>query len=147
MPDNFVNKIVTYSWIFLVLLLVFCRAAGAFFIRNPLPWSADRVTSMIGLMGAVVFSAALPILIRILSYQASVKKGGMSFIRFQRMKRLSLISVGIGVVFALFSYLLPIFRYHLYLAILAAIYGVYSVLPFKENLLKDLKGFGVSYEK
>ena len=102
---------------------------------------------MIGLMGSVVFAVAVPILIRISYFHRSVKKRGLTLFEFKRMKEILLVSVGVGVVFSLYSCLLPIFRYHLYLAVLAGIYGVYSVLPFRGNLRRDVKGFGVFREK
>jgi hypothetical protein len=143
MLEKALKTIHRLTWIHISVIIVLLITLTIFQKIEISTWGANRINSVIGLLGVAIFSVALPILIRTLEYQRSVKNAGMSVSRFKRMKTLSLYSVDLGTLFALFSWYIPIYRYHMYLAILMGIYGIYSVLPIKGGNKQDIRGFGV----
>ena len=104
---------------------------------------ANRVNSVIALLATTLFTIGIPILLRTGYFQKGVKNGGLHLPDFTRMKRLSIYSVGIGEIWMIFAYYLPIYTYHLYLSVLAGIYGIYSIFPAKNIYQKELRSFGV----
>lgn len=102
-----------------------------------------RTLSVIILLGSALCSAAIPILIRMFFYRKAVKKIGLSPADFYHMKIGIIFCVFIGCIFSIIAYLVPIFRYHLYLSVFIAIYGVYSILPTDKTYQKDRNGFKV----
>ena len=132
------------TWFVLAFLGGVCGISAALVYQNPITWQATRLNSFIGLLGTVVFAIVLPIVLRLHFFRKRIKEKGLrSISQFIRMKTISLAVVSGGCLFALYSSVVPIFRYHLYLAVLAALYGIYTVLPFDENLSRDLTAFGV----
>ncbi len=134
------------AWITVVLLLAVMAGSHFAGSRNVFSLHAGRFNSFAGLMGTVIFSVALPIIIRLIFCRKKEQQRGLSFREFRLFKLLSLGSVCLGSIFAAWSLLIPVFRYHLYLSVLAALYGIYSVLPFQRSLVYDLKIYGVSDE-
>jgi len=108
---------------------------------------ANRINSVVALMGATLFTIGFPILLRTGYFQKGTKDLGLSFSDFSRMKLLIGYSVFIGEIFMLFAYYLPIYTYHLYLTVLVGIYGIYSIFPSRETYKKELKSFGVLDDK
>ncbi len=141
-----VKRLKQFSWLTLVLILAFAVASSYAGRQNLLALQATRLNSFIGMVGTVFFSIALPILFRIIFYRRRERQKSLSFTQFRTFKLFSLGAVCIGTFFADFSILVPVFRYHLYLAVLAALYGVYTVFPFESSLNYDLKVYGVTDE-
>lgn len=108
---------------------------------------ANRINSVIALMGTTLFAIGFPILLRTGYFQKGTKNLGLGLSDFLRMKRLIGYSVFIGEIFMLFANYLPIYTYHLYLTVLIGIYGIYSIFPSRETYKKELKGFGVLDDK
>jgi hypothetical protein len=105
--------------------------------------TANRLNSVIALLGTTLFAIGFPILLRTGYFQKGTKNQGLHLADFLQMKRLIGYSVGIGVIFMLFAYYLPIYTYHLYLSVLVGIYGIYSIFPSKSTYQKELRSFGV----
>ena len=104
---------------------------------------ANRINSVIALLGTTIFAIGFPILLRTGFFQKGTKDRGLSLSDFSRMKRLIGYSVSIGEFFMLFAYYLPIYTYHLYITVLVGIYGIYSIFPSRETYEKELQSFGV----
>jgi hypothetical protein len=104
---------------------------------------ADRFLSVFGLLGTTIFAVALPILLRTGFYQKGIKQKGLTQADFSLMKGWIVYSVGLGEIFLLFSYFVPIYTNHLYLSVLVGIYGLYSIFPSRETYRKELRSFGV----
>jgi hypothetical protein len=105
--------------------------------------TADRFLSIFALLGTTIFAVALPILLRTGFYQKGTKQKGLPQADFSLMKCSIVYSVGLGEIFMLFSYFVPIYTYHLYLAVLVGIYGIYSIFPSRDTYKKELRSFGV----
>lgn len=127
----------------LAALAVVLAAVALFHQFSSSSYEATRAISVVCLLGTTLFAVCIPILLRTGHYQKALASNGLSPEVFYRMKRFILSSVGIGSIFAILAYFLPIYRYHLYLTALAAIYGIYSILPTAASSKRDRKGFGV----
>lgn len=60
-----------------------------------------------------------------------------------RMQKLSILSVCIGSLCAMYGYFRVIYVVHLYMSVLSALYGIYTILPVRTSYERDLKSFGV----
>ncbi len=126
---------------FFGLLLVFLVHRFSFTMQSAM--EANRVNSVITLLGVTLFAIGIPILLRTGYFQKGSREGGLPQSDFLRMKRLIIVSVGIGEFIMLFAYYLPIYTYHLYLAVLLGLYGMYSIFPSWATYQKELHTFGV----
>ena len=102
-----------------------------------------RFLSLSFLLGTVLLAVALPIVLRSLFYERSRRNGGLLSRAFAILQYTSLAAVALGEIAALGAYLVPILDTHLYLSMLAVVYGVYSILPSRTRLGKDWVGFSV----
>ncbi|MCF7941354.1 MAG: hypothetical protein K9M84_07065 [Spirochaetia bacterium] len=118
-------------------------AVHHFWGADPVPSDPGRVLSMICLMAAVTFSVALPVLLRSLFYARGMRSGGLPVKDFIRMQKLSILSVCIGSLCAVYAYYRVIYVVHLYMSVLSALYGIYTILPVRTSYERDLKSFGV----
>jgi len=133
---------------YIMIALVFSGMLLVFLIRRFFPnvqsaMEADRINSVIALLGVTLFAIGIPILLRTGYYQKGSREGELLLSDFMRMKRLVLTSVGIGECIMLFAYYLPIYTYHMYLSVLLGLYGIYSIYPSMATYQKELQSFGV----
>lgn len=137
-----INKLTMASYgITLFLLLV------VFFLKNISEIEANRTISVFILLTTTIFSIALPILFRTSFYQKSIKNKKLDIKDYLKMKRFIVLSVSLGTICALYGYFALIFKYHLYLSILIAIWGIYSIFPSNNIIKKELKEFNVLDKK
>lgn len=120
---------------YIILLLVFLLI---FFFRKNMEREATRALSTNILIGSTIFSVALPILFRTGFYNKSIKNNGLSREVYFNFKLLLIISTFIGSLFSLYGYFYPIFRYHLYIAVLLSLWGLYSIYPSKKIYDKEI---------
>lgn len=146
MLENALKSIRRISWISIAVVTILVTGIAIIQNYKSSPWEATRLNSIIGLLGAASFSAAMPILFRTLGFHKSIKEKGMTIRQFKRMKLYSVYSVVTGSLFAIYSCVIPVYRYHMYLAVLLGIYGIYSIIPVSNNYRQDIKGFGVMDE-
>lgn len=133
------NVIISY----LLILLVFCFI---FFFRDAESDLATRINSTVILVATAFFSIAFPILFRTYFYQKGMKDKILSKKNYLLMKNLIIISITIGAIISIIGYFIPIYKYHMYLSILAGIWGVYSIFPSKVVVKKEVKEFYVDKE-
>ncbi|MGD1822993.1 MAG: hypothetical protein ACPKM0_09580 [Pleomorphochaeta sp.] len=123
--------VISYVALLIVFLLVF-------FIKGSSDKVADRNISTNILLGSTIFAVALPILFRTGYYNKSIKSKGLSQKDYYNFKLFTIISIFVGSLFALYGYYYPIYRYHLYIAILVSIWGLYSIFPSKKVFDKEI---------
>jgi len=134
----------SYSMIALILFgLLLVSLVHRFFPNVQSAMEADRINSVMAMLGVTLFAIGIPILLRTGYFQKGSREGGLHLSDFLRMKRLVISSVGIGEFFMLFAYYLPIYTYHLYLSVLLGLYGIYSIFPSRATYQKELQSFGV----
>ncbi|OJF76388.1 MAG: hypothetical protein BKP49_07930 [Treponema sp. CETP13] len=94
-------------------------------------------------ISVAIFSVCIPILIRLGYWQKRQKNKGLNKSDFCKMKDLSLYSVWIGSVLAIASCIFLIYKSFLYISVLMALYGIYSIWPSKKTFKMELISFGV----
>jgi Na+-driven multidrug efflux pump len=99
--------------------------------------------SMFFFISVALFSICIPILIRLGYWQKRQKYKGLTKIDFYKMKDLSLYAVWIGSVLAVASCIFLIYKTFLYISVLMALYGIYSIWPSKKIFKMEIKSFGV----
>jgi len=133
-----INKITILNYLLTVLVFI-----AVLIFKNYGQRTADRIISTIVLVGATLFSVALPILLRTWFYQKSYKNKSLSQSDYLKLKTLIIISVLIGSLFALLGYYYPVYKYHLYISILVLLWGIYSISPSKKVIKRDFIDFKV----
>lgn len=131
---------INYAITIILLILIFIFKANQTRIAN-------RLLSTIVLVGATLFSVALPILFRTGYYQKSLKDKGLDISDYYNFKLFLNISILIGSLFALYGYYYPIYKYHLYFSIFACIWGIYSIFPSVKVVEKDFITYKVKTEE
>ncbi|WP_020612029.1 hypothetical protein [Sediminispirochaeta bajacaliforniensis] len=134
-----------------LMMVLFSLGLVAIWFMRYLGWAfpaePTRVLSMVGLLGSTTGAVALPILVRMAFYRKSAHQDGLSLSEFFRMERCLVLCVLFGALFTLFAYLVPVYRYHLYLSVLVTIYGIYSVFPANKTYKKDIAAFRVKSDE
>ena len=134
--EKLFKKITNFTVInYVVLLIVFLIF---FLFKGNQEREATRALSTNLLLGATIFSVALPILFRTGFYNKNIKNKGLKQKEYYVFKILTNISVFIGTLFSLYGYYYPIFRYHLYIAILMSLWGLYSIFPSNKIYDKEV---------
>ena len=149
MTEDIIKKLRLRAWLAITLVTIGLVAVVMLHRLNVSFTSliqANRPLSVSCLLGSAIGSMALPIVVRLIFYRKASKNKGISSSDFYCMKNLEIISVFAGSLFALLAYYIPVFRYHMYLCILAGIYGIYSILPVDRMYQKDISSFRVKNE-
>ena len=128
----------------------FCLIAG-YFIHNkdktPLLGPAHLKTVGTSLfILTMIFTVALPILIRVRFHQHALAFLSINPSDYGAFQKKLMISVGIGTALAGLSYILVIPDLYLYASVLAALYGIYSILPSRRKVMGELRAYGYSDE-
>lgn len=92
---------------------------------------------------AATFGVALPILLRTTFFGSAAKRGGATLPSYETLQQRQIYLVGVGVLAACLAYLFGVPEFHLGAAVLAALYGVYSVLPSAKKLRGEIKFLGM----
>jgi len=71
------------------------------------------------------------------------KNKGLTKLEFYKMKELLLYSVWIGSVLTAAACIFLIYKTFLYISVLMALYGIYSIWPSKNTYKIEIKSFGV----
>jgi len=103
--------------------------------------------SMVLFISVAVFSICGPIIIRLVYWQKGQKNKGLSLPQFFKMKEISLYSVWIGSVLAVLSCIVLVYKPFLYISVLMAIYGIYSIWPSKKTYKMEIKAFSVKEDE
>ena len=108
-----------------------------------IPPGSIRIWGILLFVLAAAFGAALPILQRTSFHDKFLKDNNVNipeYIEYQ--KRLYLLC-SVAIVPASFAYLFIVSPLYMYGSVLAALYGIYSILPFKDKIIKELKMYKI----
>ncbi len=131
-----------------VLPFTLLLVAGYLVHRNNsgslLPDGATRPVGILLLFGSVVLGVAVPILSRV-RFHNICRKNGISPDSYLSHQSRQMVLVGITGVLAGGAYLLVVAGLYLYGSVLAALYGIYSVLPYEVKTAGELKAYGFTF--
>ena len=96
---------------------------------------------------SVTFGVALPVLLRTFFHGKYIKHKMVDYSEYVLYQRNMIVVCSIAVVSASVAYLLVLSPLYMYGSILAALYGVYSVMPFKEKIEGELKMYKLEEKK
>lgn len=102
-----------------------------------------KVWGIVLLLLSVILSVALPILLRAVFHDRSARRKLVEYWQYERFQVRQMAVTLAGAVFAGLAYLLLVPRFHLYGSVLAALYGVYSVLPARRKLAGEMKYYKI----
>jgi hypothetical protein len=105
------------------------------------------VWGVILLVLTVLFSAALPILMRTLFHSTAVKKKKAEFVEYEKLQINLIIVHLIGAYTACLACLFLVPRFHLYASVIAGLYGIYAAIPNRKKISADLKYYGLEEMK
>lgn len=97
-----------------------------------------RIWGILLLVASVSTGIALPIFIRTLFLNKFAKKRLVLFEEYIQYQRNLIILSSVALVCASIAYLLVVSPLYLYGSMLAALYGIYSILPFKAKINSEL---------
>jgi len=134
--EKIFKKITNLSVVnYVVLLIVFLLV---FLTKGNNERESTRAVSTNILLGSTIFSVAIPILFRTGFYNKSIKNKGLKQEEYLKFKILTIVSVFIGSLFSLYGYYYPIYIYHLYIAIIMSLWGLYSIFPSRKIYDKEV---------
>lgn len=98
-----------------------------------------RIIGILLLVLSVTFGVALPVFFRTVFHSKYVKHKSVSISEYLSYQRGIITVCSTAVISASISYLFIVSPLYMYGSILAALYGVYSAIPFNEKIMKELK--------
>lgn len=98
-----------------------------------------RVWGILLFVLSVALGAALPVFFRTSFHSRYIKQSGVSILEYLAHQRNLIAICSISVIPASIAYLFIVSPLYMYGSILAALYGIYSTLPFKEKIVNELK--------
>jgi hypothetical protein len=101
------------------------------------------VWGVILLVLTVLFSVALPILMRTLFHSRSVRNKKAEFFQYERLQTNLIIVHLIGAYTACLACLFLVPKFHLYASVVAGLYGIYAAIPNRKKISADLKYYGL----
>jgi amino acid transporter len=104
---------------------------------------AGYALTMVCFFGSAIFSACIPIIIRLLTFKKVKDDGNISKKSYLNFKKLVSISAFVGALFAIYGYYAMIYDALLTVTILFAMYGIYSIIPSKKAVNMELVEFNV----
>ena len=147
MPENTSKDVLKKIWkTFLInLALPFLLFIGVVILHQLhirfSPPGNIRIWGILLLVFSVALGVAVPVLLRTSFHGKYVKQNSVTISEFLIYQRNLIAVCSIAVVSASLAYLFIVSPLYMYGSILAALYGVYSVLPFKEKIVKELMIF------
>jgi hypothetical protein len=102
-----------------------------------------RAWGIVLLVLSVTLCVALPILLRSLFHERAVRRKTVEYWRYERFQVRQLAIVVSGAAFAGLAYLFIVPKLHLYGSVLAALYGIYSVVPARKKFAGEMKYYQI----
>ncbi len=145
MPVNDTGTIIRKLWgmFWFSIVLPLLLFAGVVFvhqmeIRITAPGNI-RIWGIILLVLSVTFGVALPVFFRTSFHGRYIKYESVSISEYLGYQRILIIICSIAIISASIAYLFIVSPLYMYGSILAALYGIYSAIPFKEKIVNELK--------
>jgi len=128
---------------YIVISVAFAIILAYYYFGGTTRTGAGWGLSMVFFISVALFSICIPIIIRICYWQKRQKNKGLTKLEFYKMKELLLYSVWIGSVLTAAACIFLIYKTFLYISVLMALYGIYSIWPSKNTYKIEIKSFGV----
>lgn len=100
-----------------------------------------RIWGIVLFVLSVTFGVAIPVLLRTSFYGKFVKCKSVSVSEYINYQKFLIIVCSTAIISSSVSYLFIVSSLYMYGSILAALYGVYSVIPFQMKIGKEVKIF------
>ncbi|MCK5201065.1 MAG: hypothetical protein KAR21_22080 [Spirochaetales bacterium] len=139
--ENVLKKLWKTFWVSIVLpLLLFMSVVlvHQLGIRITAPGNI-RIWGISLLVFSVAFGVAVPVLLRTSFHGRYVKENSVVISEYLIYQRNIIIVCSMAIVSASLAYLFIVSPFYMYGSILAALYGVYSVLPFRIKIENELR--------
>jgi len=149
MPDYSIKDILSSLWkkfwmsmSFPILLFVGVVILQKLELRI-IPPGNIRIWGILLLVLAAAFGAALPILQRTSFHDKFLKDNNVNISEYIEYQKRLFILCSVAVVPASFAYMFIVSPLYMYGSVLAALYGIYSTLPFRDKIIKELKMYKI----
>ncbi|MCK5644404.1 MAG: hypothetical protein KAJ19_26630 [Gammaproteobacteria bacterium] len=138
---NILKKLWGMFWLSIVLPLILF--AGVILvhqlgIRITAPGNI-RILGIFLLVFSVAFGVAVPVLLRTSFHGKYVKQKSVAISEYLIYQRTLIAVCSLAIISASIAYLFIVSPLYMYGSILAALYGIYSAIPFKEKIVNELK--------
>ena len=104
---------------------------------------AGYALTMVCFFGSAIFSACIPIIVRLVTFKKVKDDGNISKKAFLNFKKWVGLGAFVGALFSVYGYFAMIYDALLTVSILFAMYGIYSIIPSKKALRMELVEFNV----
>ncbi len=98
-----------------------------------------RIWGILLFVLAAAFGAAIPVLQRTLFHDKFLKDNIVNISKYIKYQKKLFILCSVAVIPASFAYMFIVSPLYMYGSVLAALYGIYSTLPFKDKITKELR--------
>jgi len=120
--------------------IVFHRAG----IDVAVPFGTLRLWGIALLVLSVACGVALPILLRALFQTRAAERGKVTIEGYERLQVRIMLLVLAAALAADAAYLFPVPPLYLYGCVLAALYGIYSIIPSSRKIAGELRYYGLA---
>ncbi len=103
-----------------------------------IPPGSIRIWGILLFVLAAAFGAALPVLLRTTFHDKFLKNNNVNVPEYIEYQKKLFILCSVAIVPASFAYMFIVSPLYMYGSVLAALYGIYSALPFKDKISKEL---------
>ncbi|MCD6397878.1 MAG: hypothetical protein J7L71_10090 [Spirochaetaceae bacterium] len=149
MPDYSIKDILSNLWkkFWISMSLPILLFIGVVILQKLeiriIPPGSIRIWGILLFVLAAAFGVALPILQRTSFHDKFLKDNNVNIAEYIEYQKRLFILCSIAVVPASFAYMFIVSPLYMYGSVLAALYGIYSTLPFKDKITKELRMYKI----
>ncbi len=139
------KKLWNFFWLSIVLPLILFIAVVIVHkidITVTVPGNV-RIWGIALLVVSVTMGVAIPVRLRTLFYSKSLKLESTSVVDYLSYQKKLITVCSIAIVPASFAYMFIVSPLYMYGSVLAALYGIYSTLPFKDKIFRELRMYKI----
>ncbi len=149
MPENSIKAVINNLWKFFwismslpILFFIGIVILQKLEIRI-IPPGNIRAWGILLFVLSAAFGAALPVLLRTSFHDKFLKDKNVNISEYIVYQKKLFILCSIAVIPASFAYMFIVSPLYMYGSVLAALYGIYSTLPFKDKIFRELRMYKI----
>lgn len=149
MPESLIKDILSNLWkkFWISMSLPILLFVGVVILQKQgiriIPPGNIRIWGILLLVLSAAFGAALPVFLRTSFHGKFLKDNNVNISEYNEYQKKLFILCSVAVVPASFAYMFIVSPLYMYGSVLAALYGIYSTLPFKDKISRELRMYKI----
>lgn len=139
------KSFITYTIIFGLL------SSGSFvigkYLKPEIPFGVIYNWGTICVFGSMGFGVIIPIVLRLVFHNNAIKNTKVTVGDYRKHQKLQVEITFLGTVFIIPALLFDIPMVHLYVTVLAVLYGIYSVIPSMKKIIGETNLYNINIKR